>query len=329
MYKEDLIEKIESMKFAKNEEVKKEFLKSVCKNTTERTTKLYIAVMSKTIDKAEEVNGRDWVDFTPRMVDDAFIEIQSKSIITLQSYLTIIKHYLSDTTPMENTDKSGFMYTMPMNKDSMQKYVNKAGEAYRYITPKEFNEIIMKRTGDNMGKAILILLYLGIKGTRFEDICKIKNDDIDLETGDVFIDNKIVATIPQEYIPIFESVINAEEYHKYDIKGNVIFVSKVCENSPYLIKRRVSKNNNPMMPPDQSLVSSTLDDLGKSIKNQYLTGVSVFVSGEVYRLLEFCDMEMPTSTKLTEFRTQTGSKLSFVTMKVAAEIILNKLKEEQ
>lgn len=321
--------KIESMEFARNEEVKQEFLKSVCNNTTERTTKLYMAVMSKTINRAEELNDRDWADFSPRMVDDAFVEIQSKSIITLQSYLTIIKHYLADTTPMESTDKSGFMYTMPMNKDSMEKYINKAGEAYRYITPKEFDEIIFNRTGDNIGKAILILLYLGVKGTRFADICEIKSDDIDLETGDVFINNKIVATIPQKYIPIFDSAINAEDYIRYDIKGEIDFVSEICTENPYLLKRRINKNNNPMLPPDSALVSSTLNDLCKSIKNQYLTGISVFVSGETYRLIEFCNMEMPTNKQLNAFRDKTGSKLSFVTMNVAADIILRKLENEQ
>lgn len=325
MKREDLIEKINYMEFSKREDVKKEFLLMVNRNSEIKTTKLYCSVMAKTINKAEITYSRDWMDFTTDMVDAAFVEIQAKSIITLQSYLTIIKHYLSITTPMELTSKNGFMYTMGLTKVKLEKYINKAGESYRYITPDEFDDIIFNRAGDNLGKSLFILLYLGVKGSRFEDVYKIKDKDINLETGEVICDDKKLCTIPSKYLDIFAQAMKAEHYYKYDSEGKVIFESCICRDSKYFLKRRINKNRDATLPPDSGVVSSTLTDLGKSIRNQYLTGISVYISGETYRLLEYCNMEIPSHTQLMEYRGIIGSTLSYVTMKVASEIILNKL----
>lgn len=328
MNKEDLDLKIEEMEFVKSEDLKKEFLRMVNKNSESKTTKLYTSVMSKTINRAEDMNKRDWVDFTRDMVDLAFAEIQAKSIITLQSYLTIIKHYISSTTQMEDQGKTGFMYTMSLNKESLAKYINKAGESYRYLTPDEFDEIIFNRVGDNIGKSLLILLHLGVKGSRFEDIYKIKDEDINLVTGEVICNGRKLCTIPSKYIPIFDSAMNDEFYYRYDANGEVLFVSSICKENKYFLKRRINKNRDATLPPDSAVVSATLNDLGKSIRNQHLTGISVYISGETYRLLEYCDMQMPTHTQLMEYREATVSTLSYVTMKVAAEIILKKLGKE-
>lgn len=323
--KDVLAETISEMRFEYREQEKRDFLLMVNKNSPEKTTKLYMAVMSKTINEAEYINKREWMDFSQDMVDGAFVEIQAKSIITLQSYLSIIKHYLTSTTPQTDDLKRGYLYTMEMDKDSLKSYINTIGEQYRYVTPKEFDDIIKNRPADPLCKSLFVLLYLGVKGKQFSDICSIKDEDIDLETGIIQGKDGILCTIPEKYRKYFKEAMKSETYNRYDNDGKIVSESIVNTASEYFLKRRIGKNNDEFAAPDSALVSNTMLDAQKSIKNPYITPISLYLSGEAYRLMKRCNMEMPTNKDLKEFRELTGSSLSFVSMKTVCGIILDKL----
>lgn len=312
--------------FGYRKEDKVNFLLNVDRNSPEKTTKLYMSVMKQTIDMAEQLNGREWMDFSKDMVDGAFIMIEAKSIITLQSYLSIIKDYLIATTPDSDNYQSGYNYTLSLTKDDLTKYINPIGEKNRYITPIEFDDIIKNRPVDPLGKSLFILLYLGVKGRQFKDICELTTDRINLETGIVKSkDGYVLCTIPKDYIKYFEQAIDATYYYRYDNDGGIISESEISQSSNYLVRRRVGKSNDVSAAPDTSLVSSTMVDAQKSIRNKYITPVSLYLSGEAYRLIERCDMKMPTNQDLKAFRLETGSTLSFVSMKTICSIILEKL----
>ena len=326
--KDVLAETISEMKFEYREQEKRDFLLMVNNNSPEKTTKLYMAVMSKTINEAEYINKREWMDFSQDMVDGAFVEIQAKSIITLQSYLSIIKHYLTSTTPQTDDAKRGYLYTMGIDKDSLKSYINVIGEQYRYITPKEFDDIIENRKFDPISKSLFVLLYLGVKGKQFSDICSIKDKDIDLETGIIQgEDENILCEIPERYRKYFKQAMEAETYIRYDNNEKIVSKSIVNTASEYFVKRRINKNNDEFAPPDASLISNTMVDAQKSIKNPYITSMSLYLSGEAYRLIKRCGMKMPTNKDLKEFRELTGSSLSFVSMNTVCRILLDKLDE--
>lgn len=327
MTKVTLIDKINSMDFEYRSEVKKEYLINVSKYRPEKTAKMYASVVSNIIDVAERANGKEWADFSESMVDGAFIMAEAKSIITLQSYLSIIKDYLTATKIDSDSLQKGYNYTMSLDKEKLieNNYINNMGEKYRYITPQEFENIIENKPADALGKCLFILLYLGVKGTNFSEIYNIKEDDIDLESGMVIGEDRVLCTIPQKYIHYFKKAMSEEVYTRYNADGSILNTSTVYTGSEYFVKRRVGKSKDGTMPPDGSLISNTLVDIQRSIGNKYLTGVSLYLSGEAYRLMEGCDMRMPTNQDLISFRKETGSKLSFVSMKTICSILLEKL----
>lgn len=329
MNDERLLEKINDLTFKYNSESKREFLRMVNKNSPSKTTKLYMAVLSKTIDKAETINNKEWMNFSEKMVDSAFINIEAKSIITLQSYLSIIRHYLVSTTPTGDDLKIGHSYTLQLTKDDLTKYINNIGEKYRYVTPKEFDTIIKNGYGDASCKAILILLYLGVKGHRFSDIYEIKVSDIDLETGIIQKDNKELCKIPEKYIGIFKEAIENQVYSVFNNKGELLKENALDTSTEYFLKRKMWRKNDSTIPPNSDLVSNRLLDIQKSIRNPYVTGVTIYNSGVAYKLLEYCDMKMPQNKQLVAFRKATGYKLSYVAMNTICEILLEKLKVKQ
>ena len=321
----DLERAIKRVRFEYRDDVKKTFLLMVNKNSPAKTTKLYLSVLVNVLNEAEKINRREWMNFTSEMVDTAFVEIQSKSIISLQSYLSIIKHYLTYTTPQTDEAKLGYLYTLDMDKEALKSYTNTIGEQYRYVTPEELDDIIENRTADPLCKSLFVLLYLGVKGKGFSEICSIMDDDINLQTGEITVDGKTLCVIPQKYIKYFEEAMNQMIYIRYDSNGEILSTSSVNTSAPYFLKRRVGKSTDCDAAPDASLVSNTLMDAKKSIKNPYITPVSLYLSGEAYRLIERCGMKMPTNQDLKEFREKTGSTLSFVSMKTVCGIILEKL----
>lgn len=319
---------IKNMKFEYRDGEKKVFLLMVNKHSPIKTTKLYMSVLNNVVNEAEKINKREWMDFTREMVDSAFVEIQSKSIITLQSYLSIIKHYLSATTPHTDEAKLGYLYTLGMNKESLKEYTNSIGEQYRYLTPDEVDDILENKPMDSIGKSIFVLLYLGVKGNGFSDICSIMDEDINLQTGEIIVDGRLLCTIPKKYIKYFEEAMTSETYIRYDSHGKPLKPSKVNIHSPFFVKRRIGKSTNPHAAPDSTLISNTLVDAKKGIKNPYLTPISIYLSGEAYRLIERCGMRMPENQDLKDYRKETNTTLSFVSMKTVCGIILEKLSIE-
>lgn len=321
----ELEDAINKVKFQYRDIEKKAFLLMVNKNSPIKTTKLYLSVLINIVNEAEKINKREWMDFTNQMVESAFVEVQSKSIISLQSYLSIIKHYLIDTTPQTDEAKLGHLYTLGMDKEKLAFYINSIGEQYRYVTPEELENIIENKIMDPLCKSLFILLYLGIKGNGFSEICGIMDDDIDLQTGVIKKGDRILGIIPEKYIKYFKETMNEKIYVRYDVNGEVLNTSMINVYSPYFVKRRIGKSTNCDVPPDLSLISNTLVDAKKSIKNPYITPISLYLSGEAYRLIEICGMKMPTNQDLKVFRKETGSSLSFVSMKTVCNIILDKL----
>lgn len=327
--KEKLLEAIDKVEYQYSDDKKKEFLRYINQESEPKTTKLCLNVMKK-IDSAEYEFKKEWYKMSEDQINTALCSLESTSIITLQSHVSITKRYLAITTPSGDTMNRGFHYTMGLNKDDLKKFVSAIGKENKYITPKEFDKYIKYSKAPDLTKATAILIYLGVKGFKFSDLCNLKTRDINMDTGEIAIGDRVDAVIiPKNYLKYFINAHSTTVYNQVDHEGKIEAEREVELDTPYFVKRTVSKNNDPFKQPDAAVISKIMMDFQRSIKNQYVNGLSLYVSGEVYRLIEFCDMEMPTSRKLTKYREVTGSKLSFVTMNEAADIILNKIKKNK
>lgn len=323
-----LATEIDNLELYYSADEKRKFLHKINEFSEPMSTKLYIAFIGKTLNEAERKNNKDWYKFSKRMVDTVFTSFESKSVITLQSYLSILKRYLLDTTPQTDTLKTGYIYTLGLKKEDMYKYINTIGEKYRYITPDEFEKSLEESKAPYMCKCLFILIYLGVKGKEHEDLCSIKEKDIDLETGKIIVDGRLLCVIPEKYRYIFKRAMETGIYEKVDQNGNVMEVSKVYMDSPYLIKRKLSRRFDASLPPDKSLIANIFVDMKSSIKNPYVNTSSLYISKLCYDLLVRCEMNFPRHKDLMEFRDETGAKLGFETMKACCRVLLDKLARE-
>lgn len=319
----DLIEQIERYNFKFMGEEKKKFLINICNNSPKKTTQFYLAAM-RYVDKAERNNSREWMYFTESMLENALRDMNATSLNSLTAMTTAIKDYLEATTPNTTDFKIGHIKTLQLDSEELKKYVNAIGQQLRYVTQDEFDNIIFKQTGDPLGKAIFILLYHGVKGKSFSDIYELKIEDINFDTGEIYREDKLLAVIPLKYMDIIKEASEEDIFTIYDEEGNIDKERTLTPPTGYLI-RRVQCGSNSYRLPDRTVVARLLRDYSKSVNNNYLDGQSVYNSGDVYRLIEWCGMKMPTNKQWREWKEITGSTLSYATTFTAAKIILEKL----
>lgn len=321
------------LKFRYLDEEKKEFLQNIADNKPETTFNVYLSVLSKVVEDAERVNGRVWADFSETMVDMAFLSLKATSEATLLSYLSVINDYLAATTDEGDTLRMGYGYTINLTRKNIKKFINRSCEKYRYITPKEFDEIIESEYVDAEAKALAILLYNGVKGTSFKDIIDINVDDINLETGEIFKNGKLLVKLDQKYMKYFEEAINKTEFVVYDVRHNDKMTKTMMSYEDYenrglkkcFIRRFVHPSFDWTPAADQAVIAKRIKDVCKGIENEHLDAQSLYNSGMAYRLLEYCNMELPDHKRWREFREATGSKISQMTAESACRIILDKI----
>ena len=321
------------LEFRYLDDKKKDFLQKIADKKPKNSFDLYFSVLSNVVEDAERVNGRVWADFSETMVDVAFLSLKAKSATSLLSYLSIIKDYLVATTEEGDSLRVGYEYTIKLTREDIKKFINKSCEKYRFVTPKEFNKILENEHVDAEAKALSLLLYNGVKGTGFKDIIDINIDDINLVTGEISKKGKVLTKIDAEYVKYFEEAISKTEFVVYDVINNDKITKTMMSYEDYenkglpkcFIRRFVHPSFDWTIATDQAVIAKRIKDVCKGIENEHLDAQSLYNSGMAYRLLEYCNMELPDHKRWREFREATGSKISQMTAESACRIILDKI----
>lgn len=309
-------------------ELKLNFIDSIKNYREKNTVRLYEVLLSK-IDDAEIINGCELKYFNEKQIDSFFIALNAKSKSSLNTYLSILKDYLTFTTDYDNTLMTGFNYVMEMSGNDLEQYINTIGIEMRYITPKELSEIISIPIGDALCKAITILLFHGIKGEAFSDILNIKIEDIDIDNGVIYKGTDVLFNIPKEYLQIFKESISGNKFVEWNVDGKIKRELELVDNG-YLIRRNINprRDFDFTAKPDKNLLNRRMLQYYESIGYPYLSVQSIYNSGIVYRLLEYNNFEPLDYRVIEEYLSLSGENISYNTSICISKVLLKKLKGE-
>lgn len=308
-------------------ELKLNFIDSIKNYREKNTVKLYEVMLAK-IDDAEIINGCELKYFNEKQIDSFFITLNAKSKSSLNTYLSILKDYLTFTTEYDNTLMTGFNYVMEMSGNDLDQFINTIGIEMRYITPKELSEIISIPIGDALCKAITILLFHGIKGEAFSDILNIKIEDIDIENGVIYKGVNVLFNIPKEYLHIFKQSISGNKFVEWTVDGKIKRELELVDNG-YLIRRNINhrRNFDFTAKPNKNLLNRRMLQYYESIGYPYLSVQSIYNSGIVYRMLEYNNFEPLDYRVIEEYLSLSGENISYNTAIGVSKVLLKKLKE--
>ena len=309
-------------------ELKFNFIDSIKKHREKNTVRLYEVMLAK-IDDAEIINGYELKYFNEKEIDLFFITLNAKSKSSLNTYLSILKDYLTFTTDYDNTLMTGFNYVMQMSGNDLEQFINVVGIEMRYITPKELSEIISIPIGDALCKAITILLFHGIKGEVFSDILNIKTEDVDIENGIIYKGVDVLFNIPKEYLHIFKESISGNKFIEWNVDGKIKRELELVDNG-YLIRRNINprRDFDFTAKPDKNLLNRRMLQYYESIGYPYLSVQSIYNSGIVYRMLEYNNFEQLDYRVIEEYLSLTGENISYNTAIGVSKVLLKKLKGE-
>ena len=309
-------------------ELKLNFIDSIKNYREKNTVRLYEVLLSK-IDDAEIINGCELKYFNEKQIDSFFIALNAKSKSSLNTYLSILKDYLTFTTEYDNTLMTGFNYVMEMSGNDLEQFINTIGIEMRYITPKELSEIISIPIGDALCKVITILLFHGIKNEAFSDILNIKIEDIDIENGVIYKGTDVLFNIPKEYLQIFKESISGNKFVEWNVDGKIKRELELVDNG-YLIRRNINprRDFDFTAKPDKNLLNRRMLQYYESIGYPYLSVQSIYNSGIVYRLLEYNNFEPLDYRVIEEYLSLSGENISYNTSICISKVLLKKLKGE-
>ena len=308
-------------------ELKLNFIDTIKNYREKNTVKLYEVMLAK-IDDSEIINGCELKYFNEKQIDLFFITLNAKSKSSLNTYLSILKDYLTFTTKYDNTLMTGFNYVMEMSGNDLEQYINAIGIEMRYITPKELSEIISIPIGDALCKAISILLFHGVKGEAFTDILNIKIEDIDIENSVIYKGTNVLFNIPKEYLHIFKESISGNKFVEWSVDGKIKRELELVDNG-YLIRRNVNprRDFDFTAKPDKNLLNRRMLQYYESIGYPYLSVQSIYNSGIVYRMLEYNNFEPLDYRVIEEYLSLSGENISYNTCIGVSKVLLKKLKE--
>ena len=309
-------------------ELKLNFIDSIKNYREKNTVRLYEVLLSK-IDDAEIINGCELKYFNEKQIDSFFIALNAKSKSSLNTYLSILKDYLTFTTDYDNTLMTGFDCIMKMSGNDLEQFINTIGIEMRYITPKELSEIISIPIGDALCKVITILLFHGIKNEAFSDILNIKIEDIDIENGVIYKGTDVLFNIPKEYLQIFKESISGNKFVEWNVDGKIKRELELVDNG-YLIRRNINprRDFDFTAKPDKNLLNRRMLQYYESIGYPYLSVQSIYNSGIVYRLLEYNNFEPLDYRVIEEYLNLSGENISYNTSICISKVLLKKLKGE-
>lgn len=256
--------------------IKTEFINNLeCSDSVKESFKMIF----KKVSPLEEKLGKDLKDFNREELFLVLGELKGRSYNSVHTKWGITKKYLKHFN-------NSFVDTI--TSDDLKQFIVEAD--VRYVTREELREKISVLESASH-KALLFLLFDGIGGKGYKEICNLKFEDIDFETGKITLENRCV-TVSKDTLNLLKETKSEDTVTKILWKDDCPQFDaeyKVNMNSPYVFKTRILQStNNGMTPYKVSGLQRRLDSITKAIGLTHGNGKTLYYSGcaEKYLKLE-------------------------------------------
>lgn len=256
--------------------IKTEFINNLeCSDSVKESFKMIFKKVSPLEDRLD----KDLKDFNR---DELFLvleELKGRSYNSVHTKWGITKKYLKHFN-------NPFVDTITSN--DLKQFIVET--EVRYITREKLREkVSMLESASH--QALLFLLFDGVGGKGYKEICNLKFEDIDFEKGKITLEDRCV-TVSKDTLNLLEKTKTEDTVTKILWKNdypNFDTEYKVNMNSPYVFKTRILKStNNGMTPYKVTGLQRRLDSLTKAIGLTHANGKTLYYSGcaEKYLKLE-------------------------------------------
>ena len=255
---------------------KDEYLNFVKESYSESILNGYKMVFKKILPYEKQID-KDLRDFNLDELFQVLELLRGRSYNSVHTKWSLVRKYL---TFYNNS------YVSQITSKDIKNYISEVET--RYITREELREKV-KMAGSDSHKALLFLLFDGVGGLGYKDICNLKYSDIDFEKGVVTIgeDTYELSKDTLEYLKRAEKETTVTKFAISDDNTKSDDEYQVNPNSPYVFKTRMIKSTeNGMTPYRTTGLQRRLDSLTKMLGMDHQNGKTLYYSGLVEKYLK-------------------------------------------
>lgn len=269
--------------FVIDEEIKVEYLTRIKATMMKRSFMLVEATLRK-VDLYEEKSGVSVLQMNEVYVEDMLKTFDSSSANSLVVMFNIIKNYVFDYVATTKNDCIGFSTFDNMNMEQIAKCVSKNKVNTKYLTYKEYIDIIENETLHSQGRAIFVLIWNGIRGKEYMDLRNIKDKDVDVKNNTIKIDSKTY-TFTDKEMTVIEEAMNALDYNTFDQEGNLLVSKPIDKDNEFLLKKAASKVNRNDEPISETLIKVRIKNIADQLGIN-ATGLSIEISSRAWHIMK-------------------------------------------
>lgn len=265
---------------------------------------------------------------------DLVAYFNSTSLATLKTLVSTLRNYIVFINDLENNPLRN-VPIMSIESRDLEYLINKLSKNYKYITYKEYLSIINIKEAKGaldinwIDLAQITLLWHGIKGKSYKDLLDFSKTNF-IEECCIFYKGAIIDLLPVEQ-DILKRAFRQETYFYYDKYTKQGFNREVQLNdNPYLLRSTASTRITSDIISESQLKYRLATFTNLKLKLPSLSGVSLFASGAVYRVLEKNNFQPLSVAELNKVVNKNGEvAVAYAKLKEIQDIILNKVKDEQ
>lgn len=263
--------------YARDKDLKEKFIVE-SENTNAATTVVAIKTVLKNIDKIEREINKSCYELNKSELIQAIKDMGVKTKSSVWTYASLVLKYISfvESTGIE-IDKEVYEITISDFEDLIKQQEEK------YITRQELFDFIavLKNPQDKM---LFVLLYEGVMGDKYDYLRLLKESDINLETGEIKLPNKVVKVTDKVSLAIIKAGLETKEYWNLSRIGewNMFEINPANE---YVIKKVRSKKDNLALDPMlDNRIKNKIREIGQITNRRELTGMVIYQSGLAERV---------------------------------------------
>ena len=255
---------------------KDEYLNFVKESYSESILNGYKMVFKKILPYEKQID-KDLRDFNLDELFQVLELLRGRSYNSVHTKWSLVRKYLT----FYNNN-----YVSQITSKDIKNYISEVET--RYITREELREKV-KMAGSDSHKALLFLLFDGVGGLGYKDVCNLKYSDIDFEKGVATIGEDIyeLSKDTLEYLKRAEKETTVTKFAISDDNTKSDDEYQVNPNSPYVFKTRMIKaTENGMTPYKTTGLQRRLDSLTKMLGMDHQNGKTLYYSGLVEKYLK-------------------------------------------
>lgn len=267
-----------------NKKIKNEFIEKLDSAGVSRNYKNNFKILLKQAEKVENELNKDLFDFDLEETKIFLKSLRSKSIKSITTRKSMIVMYRKWAFQQKLTQN--IYITKAIEKLEPKQLINVIAEKSKYITKEELYTWTMEMPNIR-DSVILLLLWWGIKGSKFKEIKYLKEKDIDLKNRIIKLKDREIK-VDDFTVEMINNCMNTDDYlcftKNFDTRVNPL------AESEYLIKNVIIKKKDEENFYGQPISEQTIQRIVREnkhlIDNDYVNVTTLYKSGQYHRFKE-------------------------------------------